>query len=231
MTNQNPTKIITRSTALEVAGVKKSFGSIPVLRGVDLTLEAGERVALMGPSGSGKSTLLNCICGIEAFDRGEISIAGKPLSALSQRQLENLRRNSIGYVFQSFNLLPTLTAFENIEFPAQLAGVDRDERMDRVMHLLESVGLKKRAGHLPDALSGGERQRVALARALVHRPVLVLADEPTGSLDTENGRQVLELIESLSKEHRTSVLLVTHDHASTRICDRVISMIDGALVS
>ena len=217
--------------ALKLTAITKSFGEVSVLRGVDLELRSGERVALMGPSGSGKSTLLNCICGIEQVDSGEVRMAGRALGSLNAGELDELRRESIGYVFQSFHLLPTLSAFENVEFPAQLVGMDKEERIDRVERLLESVGLADRATHLPDALSGGERQRVALARALVHRPALVLADEPTGSLDTENGDQVLKLLKALSIEHGVALLLVTHDHASTRICDRVISMRDGSLVS
>lgn len=217
--------------ALKLNAITKSFGEVSVLRGVDLELRSGERVALMGPSGSGKSTLLNCICGIEQVDSGEVRMAGRALGSLNAGELDGLRRESIGYVFQSFHLLPTLSAFENVEFPAQLVGMEKEERIDRVERLLESVGLAERATHLPDALSGGERQRVALARALVHRPALVLADEPTGSLDTENGDQVLKLLKALSIEHRVALLLVTHDHASTRICDRVISMRDGSLVS
>ena len=217
--------------ALKLTAITKSFGEVSVLRGVDLELRSGERVALMGPSGSGKSTLLNCICGIEQVDSGEVRMAGRALGSLNAGELDGLRRESIGYVFQSFHLLPTLSAFENVEFPAQLVGMEKEERIDRVERLLESVGLADRATHLPDALSGGERQRVALARALVHRPALVLADEPTGSLDTENGDQVLKLLKALSIEHGVALLLVTHDHASTRICDRVISMRDGSLVS
>ena len=217
--------------ALKLTAITKSFGEVSVLRGVDLELRSGERVALMGPSGSGKSTLLNCICGIEQVDSGEVRMAGRALGSLKAGELDGLRRESIGYVFQSFHLLPTLSAFENVEFPAQLVGMDKEERIDRVERLLESVGLADRATHLPDALSGGERQRIALARALVHRPALVLADEPTGSLDTENGDQVLKLLKALSIEHGVALLLVTHDHASTRICDRVISMRDGSLVS
>ena len=217
--------------ALKLTAITKSFGEVSVLRGVDLELRSGERVALMGPSGSGKSTLLNCICGIEQVDSGEVRMAGRALGSLNAGELDGLRRESIGYVFQSFHLLPTLSAFENVEFPAQLVGMEKEERIDRVERLLESVGLAERATHLPDALSGGERQRVALARALVHRPALVLADEPTGSLDTENGDQVLKLLKSLSIEHGVALLLVTHDHASTHICDCVISMRDGSLVS
>ena len=215
--------------ALEVLGVSKSFGLVDVLKKVELKLKVGERVALMGPSGSGKSTLLNCICGIEPVDSGEIKVGGKSLSQLDGANLELLRRESIGYVFQSFHLLPTLSAFENIEFPGQLVGMPKKERLDRVAQLLESVGLSHRSEHLPDALSGGECQRVAIARALMHFPRLLLADEPTGSLDTSSGDQILELLEELSQEHSVALLLVTHDHTSTRICDRVISMRDGSL--
>ena len=224
-------EVLGKGIALKLTAITKSFGEVSVLRGVDLELRSGERVALMGPSGSGKSTLLNCICGIEQVDSGEVRMAGRALGSLNAGELDGLRRESIGYVFQSFHLLPTLSAFENVEFPAQLVGMEKEERIDRVERLLESVGLAERATHLPDALSGGERQRVALARALVHRPALVLADEPTGSLDTENGDQVLKLLKSLSIEYGVALLLVTHDHASTRICDRVISMRDGSLVS
>jgi ABC-type lipoprotein export system ATPase subunit len=198
---------------------------------VDLEIKRGERVALMGPSGSGKSTLLNCICGIEPLDRGTIKVGEYDLSTLSNQELEKLRSQSIGYVFQSFHLLPTLTAFENIEFAAQLVGMENSERIKRVEELMDFVGLAHRKEHFPDALSGGERQRVALARALIHQPSLVLADEPTGSLDTEAGSQVLELLSSLSEKQGVAILLVTHDRASTRICDRVISMKDGVLTS
>ena len=216
--------------ALEVRAAVKSFGEVRVLRQVELYLKTGERVALMGPSGSGKSTLLNCICGIEPLDSGEIKLGGESLNDLSKDGLDRLRRERIGYVFQSFHLLPTLNAFENIEFAAQLVGIPKKDRFERVHELLDKVGLSHREEHFPDELSGGERQRVALARALIHRPSLILADEPTGSLDTASGDQVLELLKSLSVEHSVSLLLVTHDHASTRICDRVISMKDGSLV-
>jgi ABC-type lipoprotein export system ATPase subunit len=217
--------------ALVVEGAKKSFGDVDVLRGIDLTILAGERVALMGPSGSGKSTLLNCICGIEAVDEGEIKIGGQCLSDLKPGALDQVRRDQIGYIFQSFHLLPTLTAFENVEFSAQLVGMEKRERAKRVSDLLKRVGLSHRLDHLPDAMSGGERQRVAIARALVHHPKLVLADEPTGSLDTEAGGGVLDLLKELSTDFQVALLLVTHDLASTRICDRVITMKDGRLIT
>ena len=219
------------NNVITIEAIKKSFADVSVLRGIDLQIKSGERVGLMGPSGSGKSTLLNCICGIETVDEGEIRVDGENLGKLTSRELERLRREKVGYVFQSFHLLPTLNAFENVEFSAQLANISQKERKERVNELLKLVGMEHRANHLPDSLSGGERQRVAIARALIHNPKLVLADEPTGSLDTETGSKVLDLLESLSDEFNVSLLLVTHDKASTRICDRVITMQDGLLIS
>ena len=219
------------NNVVTIDSVKKSFADVSVLRGIDLLIKPGERVGLMGPSGSGKSTLLNCICGIETVDEGAIRVDGENLGKLTSRELEKLRREKVGYVFQSFHLLPTLNAFENVEFTAQLANISQKERKERVNELLKLVGMEHRANHLPDSLSGGERQRVAIARALIHNPKLVLADEPTGSLDTETGSKVLDLLESLSDEFNVSLLLVTHDKASTRICDRVITMQDGLLIS
>ena len=216
--------------ALTVSTARKSFGKVEVLKGVDLSIIEGERVALMGPSGSGKSTLLNCISGIEKLDSGEIILDGKNLDRLDLVGIEKMRRESIGYIFQSFHLLPTLTAYENIELPAQLIDIPDKERKDKVYQLLESVGLSNRSNHKPDQLSGGERQRVAIARALIHKPSLVLADEPTGSLDSKNGEAILTLLEELSNDHKVALLLVTHDRTSTRICDRVISIQDGKLV-
>jgi len=214
---------------LEISQVTKAFGAVEVLHGVDLTVQVGERVALTGPSGSGKSTLLNCLCGIEPIDGGRISIDGERLDSGSREQLDRMRREQIGYVFQSFHLLPTLTALENIELPGQLIGMEKQARQARARELLESVGLGHRAGHRPEALSGGERQRVALARAVMHRPRLILADEPTGSLDSVSGAKVLDLLEALSTEHGIAVLLVTHDMASTRICSRIVAMRDGRI--
>ncbi|MGB0604483.1 MAG: ABC transporter ATP-binding protein [Candidatus Latescibacterota bacterium] len=216
--------------ALSISSARKSFGTVQVLKGVDLGIEPGERIALMGPSGSGKSTLLNCISGIEKLDSGTITLHGQVISDLDGGGLEKLRRESIGYVFQSFHLLPTLTAFENIELPAQLINMPKDERREKVYHMLKSVGLSHRSDHKPDALSGGERQRVAIGRALIHSPGLVLADEPTGSLDTQSGEDVLALLEKLSVDQGVALLMVTHDRSSARICNRVISIQDGLLI-
>lgn len=214
---------------LEVSDLKKSYGAVEVLHGVDFAVSAGERVALMGPSGSGKSTLLNCLSGIERWESGSILIDGFDLSKADRGGLERLRREAIGYIFQSFHLLPTLSACENVELPGQLIGMAVAERRQRVGELLEAVGLSHRAGHRPDALSGGERQRVALARAVMHRPRLILADEPTGSLDSVAGEQVLNLLKELSRAHGIALLLVTHDPATTEICDRTVEMRDGRI--
>jgi len=214
---------------LEVSGLKKSYGAVEVLHGVDFAVGAGERVALMGPSGSGKSTLLNCLSGIERWEQGTIVIDGFDLSQADRGGLERLRREAIGYIFQSFHLLPTLSAYENVELPGQLIGMSTAERERRVRELLDAVGLGHRARHRPDTLSGGERQRVALARAVMHRPRLILADEPTGSLDSVAGEQVLGLLKQLSQDHGIALLLVTHDPATTGICDRTVHMRDGRI--
>jgi len=215
---------------LQIDGLRKSYGAVEVLHGLDFEVAAGERVALMGRSGSGKSTLLNCICGIEPFEAGSIALAGDKLERMTPPELEAMRRSRIGYVFQSFHLLPTLTALENIEFPGQLVAASRRERRQRAEALLERVGLEHRARHRPDALSGGERQRVALARAVMNRPPLILADEPTGSLDSTSGEQVLGLIEEVSKAEGIAVLLVTHDANTARVCERIVQMQDGRIL-
>ena len=217
-------------TALQVEDLRKSYGSVEVLHGVNLQVNEGERVALMGRSGSGKSTLLNCICGIEPFSEGRIQVGDREVGQLPLSDLEQMRRESIGYVFQTFHLLPTLTALENVEFPGQLVQMDAGARVDRARELLELVGMAHRQHHKPSQLSGGERQRVALARAVMNRPRLILADEPTGSLDTTSGDQVLELLERISIEENLAVLLVTHDPNSARICSRVVHMTDGRIL-
>jgi len=217
------------STILNVTAIRKSYGAVEVLRGVDLNIAAGERVALMGPSGCGKSTLLNCLCGIDTVDHGTIQLGEFVYDPSQRGQMDRIRREWIGYVFQSFHLLPTLSALENVELPGSLIDMPADVRQARARALLQSVGLANRQSHLPDSLSGGERQRVALARAVMHRPQLILADEPTGSLDSASGAVVLDLLQALSVEHGIALLLVTHDADSTRICDRVLHMRDGCI--
>ena len=216
---------------LKVSKIEKSYGASKVLRGIDFRMEEGERVAIMGPSGSGKSTLLNCIGGIDRPDNGEILFEGQSLTRLSEQELCELRRNKISTIFQFFHLLPTLTARENIEFPMLLNSVSAKERNQKVDELLNAVKIQHRACAFPHELSGGEKQRVAIARSLSMRPKLILADEPTGNLDSKNTDSVLELIEKLSKQHGIAMLLVTHNEEVTRICDQTITMNDGLILS
>ncbi len=215
--------------ALVVRNAHKSYGRRPVLDGVSLRVGGGERVALMGPSGSGKSTLLNCVAGIDRLDGGEIDVAGESLDSLSEEGLSRLRRRTVTTVFQFFHLLPTLSAEENIEFPLQLLGMDARERQSRVARFLEAVRVDHRAKALPEEMSGGEMQRVAIARALAPEPALVLADEPTGNLDSTTGEAVLDLIESLSGSLGFALLLVTHSREATRICNRTLHLRDGRI--
>jgi len=216
---------------LKVSKIEKSYATSKVLRGIDFSMVEGERIAIMGPSGSGKSTLLNCIGGIDRPDNGEILFEGLSLTSLSEQELCELRRNKISTIFQFFHLLPTLTARENIEFPMLLNSVSARERNQKVDELLNAVKIQHRAGAFPHELSGGEKQRVAIARSLSMQPKLILADEPTGNLDSKNTDSVLELIENLSKQHGIAMLLVTHNEEVTRICDQTITMNDGLILS
>ena len=202
-----------------------------VLRGVSLELAAGERLALRGPSGSGKTTLLNCLGGVDRPDEGRIEFAGVALDSLSADQLAALRRRRFGTIFQFFHLLPTLTAAENVELPLQLNGVPAGERAVRVAELLERVRVAHRADARPAQLSGGEMQRVAIARALVHHPDLLLADEPTGNLDSRNGTNILALLRELSDETGTALVLVTHSAEAAAICHRELELRDGEIVA
>jgi putative ABC transport system ATP-binding protein len=217
---------------LALRGVEKGYDEggrrHVVLRGVDATLDAGERVALLGPSGSGKSTLLNLVAGLDSPDAGTIHLHDIELTALDERRRTLLRRRSIGFVFQFFNLIPTLTVEENVRLPVELIGGEKRAR-ERALALLDRVGLAHRGGAYPDRLSGGEQQRVALARALVHEPALLLADEPTGNLDAESGARVLDLLESLVRERGAALLLVTHSAAAARRADRVLALSDGRI--
>jgi len=207
----------------------KSYGARQVLTDVSFEIAVAERVGLMGPSGSGKSTLLNCLGGIDRPDSGEVFIAGEGLTAMSERDLARMRRETVSTVFQFFHLLPTLSAAENIEFPLQLLGISAAERTQRVDELLQEVNLNHRRDALPDQLSGGEMQRIAIARALAPRPKLILADEPTGNLDTASGDAVLQLLDRLTERYRSALVLVTHSQEATRICSRVLRLRDGAL--
>lgn len=218
------------SPLLQVEEVVKSYGSRTVLHRLSFAVGAGERLALTGPSGSGKSTLLNCLGGVDRPDSGRIVLEGTEIQALDSDALATLRRRRLGTVFQFFHLLPTLNTFENVELPLQLIGIPAAERTKRVTEALSRLGLSARAQALPAQLSGGEQQRVAIARALIHRPQLILADEPTGNLDSANGAVILNLLRELTDETRTTLVLVTHSEEAAAICHRRIHLQDGHVV-
>lgn len=200
-----------------------------VLQDVSLELHAGEHVALVGSSGSGKSTLLNLLGGIDMPASGEILIAGHYLTQLNEPALTLFRRQHIGFIYQQFNLIPTLTVAENIRLPLELLGIDRQEQQQRLQYWLEAVQLPARSQAFPDQLSGGEQQRVAIARALIHRPALVLADEPTGNLDAQTGALVLDLLFELAEQSGQTLLVVTHSRAVAERAGRVILLHNGSL--
>ncbi len=202
---------------------------VPALRGIDFALDAGELLALTGPSGSGKSTILNLAGLIDKADRGQIQLRGRPVDTLDETTATLLRRDAIGFVFQSFNLVPVMTVAENVDYPLFLAGVSARERRERVGRMLDAVGLSDHARHRPDALSGGQRQRVAVARALVKRPALVIADEPTASLDSRTADQVLDLMREQGHAHGAAFLVATHDARLLRRCDRALRLLDGRI--
>ncbi len=218
---------------IEVTNIVKRYEGkriVHALRGVSFRIERGEMVATMGPSGCGKSTLLNIIGGLDRPSEGAVAIDGVNLSGLNDDALARIRREKIGFIFQFFNLLPTLTALENVALPLHLSGAGKRRASARAEELLGIVGLQDRQDHLPDELSGGEQQRVAMARALALSPPLILADEPTGNLDSESGREVLSLFKKLQTQFKTTVLMVTHDSTAAGFCDRIIRMQDGCLV-
>jgi putative ABC transport system ATP-binding protein len=218
---------------IRLEGVSRTYllGHEPVHALVDITehIEPGEHVAIMGPSGSGKSTLLNVVGCLDRPDSGTYWLNGREVGKLSDDELTDVRRHTIGFVFQSFHLVPRLTAAENVELPMLFAGLSRSERRQKVAAALDAVGLRERMGHRPNELSGGERQRAALARATVMGPRLLLADEPTGNLDTASGRQILDLLDRMNGEGITLVV-VTHDPNVARRADRIIVLVDGSIV-
>jgi ABC-type lipoprotein export system ATPase subunit len=223
-----------RSRAIvEARSVRKTYDTgavrVDALRGIELSVAEGEMVAIMGPSGSGKTTLLNCLSGLDAIDEGEVVIEGTPLSHMSDRQRTEYRARRMGFIFQFYNLMPVLTAVENVELPLLLARVDAEEARERARAALELVGLGKRSSHVPDELSGGERQRATIARSLVNDPAIVWADEPTGDLDSENATEIVGLMRRLNLEHGLTFLIVTHDIAVGRRTDRIIRMVDGEI--
>ena len=211
-------------------GVSKTFEGkrkVTALDGIDLSIAKGEMASLVGPSGSGKSTMLNLIGGLDRPSQGEVELDGQPLSKLSDDELTRVRRDKIGFIFQFFNLLPTLSCLENVSLPLHLRGWPRKKVEDRARELLDMVKLGTRVEHLPDELSGGERQRVAIARALSVYPPILLADEPTGNLDTQTGAEILKLIHDLHDRLGATVLVVTHDKTVADSCSRTIQLRDG----
>ncbi len=203
--------------------------NVPALRSIDLTIKPGEFVAIMGPSGSGKSTLMHLLGCLDLPSDGVVQLDGHDVTKLDEDTLAQIRGEKIGFVFQTFNLIPTLTALENVELPLFFQGVPRAERRARALELLRTVGLEERAHHKPAQLSGGERQRVAIARALANDPQIILADEPTGNLDSESGKTILELLKQCHREGKT-IILVTHNPEAAAYAQRIIRIRDGRLV-
>jgi len=218
---------------IETRGLRKSYGTdqtrVDALQGVDLRVQHGEFLAIMGPSGSGKSTLLHILGGVETPTSGKVLLEGTDLSSLDDDERTLIRRTRIGFIFQSFNLLPAFTAEENVSLPLDLAGVPATEARKQALQALELVGVAHRRNHIPSALSGGEQQRVAIARALVIRPAILLADEPTGNLDSVNGQQVTALLRRLVDEQRQTIIMVTHDAGVAAQADRLVRLRDGMI--
>jgi ABC-type lipoprotein export system ATPase subunit len=230
--------LLTRKVEFAIRAVEltKSYGSsvapVHALRGVTLEIEPGERVALFGKSGSGKSTLLNILGGLDRPTSGTITVGGRDLSALSANELACYRLNTVGMVFQAYNLIPSRTALENVELPMVFAGIPAAGRRVAAQHALEAVGLEHRLEHRPAELSGGESQRVAIARALVNHPEILLADEPTGNLDSATAEGIIAILLDYLRERRTTLILVTHDEDLARRCaDRIVRLQDGRLIS
>jgi putative ABC transport system ATP-binding protein len=220
---------------VEARAASKTYdtGKVQVhaLRDIDLVVERGEMVGVMGPSGSGKSTLLNCLSGLDAIDHGDVLIEGVSLKSMSDRQRTDYRARHMGFVFQFYNLMPVLTAVENVELPLLVARVAPKEARRRAYQALELVGLGERGAHVPEELSGGERQRVTIARSLVNDPAIVWADEPTGDLDSENAHEIVALMRGLNRERGLTFVIVTHDISIGHATDRIVHMVDGRIVA
>lgn len=219
---------------IQLKDVTKSYGAdrgVVALKNITLNVGPAERVAVMGPSGSGKSTLLNLVCGLDQPTSGSVKVEGVELSGLSDDARTRLRREKIGMIFQTFNLLSTLTALENVALPLRLQGLSKKDAEGRAAEMLSHVRLKSRIEHRPDEMSGGERQRVAIARALIFRPPLLLGDEPTGNLDSHTGDEILSLLDDLQQEYQSTLLMVTHNVQAANFCTRVVTLHDGEVVN
>ena len=216
---------------IETHDLRKSYGSdelcVHALRGIELRVPKGEFLAIMGPSGSGKSTLLHILGGVEVPTEGQVLLEGTDLASLSDDKRTEMRRERMGFIFQSFNLLPAFTAEENVALPLELGGVSASEARQRAASMLEKVSIYHRRTHVPSQLSGGEQQRVAIARALVMEPALLLADEPTGNLDSTNGQQITQLMRRLVDEQKQTIVMVTHDEGVALHADRIVRLSDG----
>ncbi|MGC9200855.1 MAG: ABC transporter ATP-binding protein [Candidatus Aenigmatarchaeota archaeon] len=221
-------------TLIELKNVSKVYKmeevEVPALKGINMKIKRGEFVSVIGPSGSGKSTLLHIIGCLDRPTKGEVILDGIDVSKLSDNELSRIRAKKIGFVFQFFNLYPTLTALENVELPMMIVEKDKSERKKRARELLKIVGLEKRAEHLPSQLSGGERQRVAIARALANDPPLILADEPTGNLDSKSGKEIVSLLKKLQEEKGKTIVMVTHSLDIAKFADRLIYFRDGKII-
>lgn len=205
--------------------------TVQAVKGVNVTIGEGEMIAIMGPSGCGKTTLLNVLSGIDEPTAGEVTIDGKSLFAVSDNERSRMRAEYLGFIFQDFNLLPVLSAVENVELPLLLLGKPANEARNTALDALQAVGLGERSGHRPSELSGGQQQRVAIARAIVHNPSVVLCDEPTGNLDSATSASVMDLLKSINKKMGTTFLLVTHDSEVAKQCNRILHMDDGEIIS
>ena len=215
---------------IHLEGITKSFGSLQVLKGIDLEITQGEVVSIVGPSGAGKTTLLQIMGTLDSPDAGMINIDGTNVSRMKEKELSAFRNKHIGFVFQFHQLLPEFTALENVMIPAFIAGVPTKEDSMRAMEILDFMGLKERASHKPNELSGGEKQRVAVARALINQPAVILADEPSGSLDSHNKEELHQLFFDLRNRFGQTFVIVTHDEALAKITDRTIHMVDGNII-
>lgn len=216
---------------IEATGIYKSFGNVEVIKGIDLHIDKGEIVTIMGASGAGKTTLLQIIGTLEKADKGEISINGRNISKMGQRTLAAFRNKNIGFVFQFHHLLPEFTAIENICIPAFIAGVSKKEATDKAMQLLDYLKLTERANHKPSMLSGGEQQRIAVARALINNPSVILADEPSGNLDSLNAKELHELFFKLREQTGQTFVIVTHNPELAQMADRTLTIKDGKIGS